>query len=174
MWSSWKFGPLTLANELEVHSTIKSNQRVYTVKHDVCDPPHQNCQRRRCWTWTRATCRPWWKRPSASRCPQSVGIPLSVRPIIDFVRGVTLNYWHRRAASISAEISSLILAAAKFEFLKIELCTRVKVWLLIPSLRGFQANLKKQRWNTSRVIVWGFITNLGILLSWFSNFLWGR
>lgn len=155
MRSSWKFDPLTSASELEVHSTTKSNQRVYTVKPDVYDPPspygrfdsppppHLNCQRRRCWTWTRATCRPWWKRrPSASRCPQSVGIPLSDRPIIDFVRGVTLNYWHRRAASISAEISSLILAAAKFEFLKIELCTRVKVLLLIPSLRGFQDNLK--------------------------------
>lgn len=39
MRSSWKFGPLTSANELEVHSTIKSNQTVYTVKHDVYDPP---------------------------------------------------------------------------------------------------------------------------------------
>lgn len=58
-----------------------------------------------------ATCR-LYKRPSAPRCPQFVGIPLPDRPIIDFVRGITLNYWNRREASIIAEISSLIHAAA--------------------------------------------------------------
>lgn len=154
MLSSWKFGPLTSANELEVLSKIKSNQRVYTVKHDVCDPPSP-CGRFDIpppSTWTvkddvveLEPARPVARGGSGGHRPHAALSPWESHSQIDqllILYAVTLNYWHRRAASISAEISSLILAAAKFEFLKIELCTRVKVRLLIPSLRGFQANLK--------------------------------
>lgn len=110
---------------LDVHSTKKSNQRVYrSTKFDI-PPPTPNQYTLKLKTVDDVVVEP--ARPVARggsghrphAAPRFVGIPLSDRPIIDFVRGLTLNYWHRRAASIIAEISSLILAAAKLEILTI-------------------------------------------------------